>query len=209
MAERAYTSLRDRLIMLEIAPGEPINEGRIADELGFGRTPIREALKRLETDHLVVSYARRGTFATMVDIADLTEISEMRRQLEPLAARKAAKNHLELDREVFERLASDISNISEVVSGDDLDQLLAYDLQVHRLIYAAAGNKHLEETLVRLDNLATRIWRLVLGRLPEIAEHIREHVALLEAILDGRPDDAAAITQEHMKHFETTIRAAL
>ncbi|NUL44611.1 GntR family transcriptional regulator [Cellulosimicrobium funkei] len=206
MAGRAYALLRDRLIMLEIAPGEPINEGLIAEELGFGRTPIREALKRLETDHLVVSFARRGTFATMVDIADLTEISELRRQLEPFAARKAAENHRDLHREAFEHLASTISSINP---GDDLDQLLAYDLRVHRLIYAAAGNPHLEETLVRLDNLSTRIWRLVLGRRSEIAEHIQEHVALLEAILEGRPDDAAAITSEHMKHFEATIRAAL
>ena len=78
--------------MLEIAPGDPLNEGQLAAELGFGRTPLREALKRLETDHLVVSYPRRGTFATIVDITELAAISEVRQLLEPLAARKAALN---------------------------------------------------------------------------------------------------------------------
>src|SRR4051812_27552518 len=92
LAEQAYRTLRDRLIMLDIAPGDPLNEAQLAAELVFGRTPLREALKRLETDHLVVSYPRRGTFATIVDITELAAISEVRQLLEPLAARKAALN---------------------------------------------------------------------------------------------------------------------
>ena len=82
MSQRSYEVLRDRLIMLDIAPGDPINEAGLAAELGVGRTPVREALKRLETDHLVVAYPRRGTFATPVDIADLAAISELRAVLE-------------------------------------------------------------------------------------------------------------------------------
>ncbi|GAB3755028.1 GntR family transcriptional regulator [Zhihengliuella somnathii] len=206
MAERAYRALRDRLIMLDIPPGEPINEGELAAELGVGRTPMREALKRLETDHLVISYPRRGTFATIVDISDLASISEMRRPLEPLAARKAALNYESIDRAAFEEVMDTIGNFSP---DDGREHLLEYDLKVHRLIYQSTANPHLEETLVRLDNLATRIWCLVLGRVPEIAEHIREHVALCEAILDGRADDAERLTTEHVHHFESTIRSAL
>ena len=89
-AEAAYRQLRDKLIMLEIRPGEPINDGQLAAELGFGRTPVREAIKRLEVDHLVVSYPRRGTFATTVDFTELADVSEIRELLEPLAARSAA-----------------------------------------------------------------------------------------------------------------------
>ena len=89
-AEAAYRQLRDKLIMLEIRPGEPINDGQLAAELGFGRTPVREAIKRLEVDHLVVSYPRRGTFATNVDFTELADVSEIRELLEPLAARRAA-----------------------------------------------------------------------------------------------------------------------
>ena len=186
--------------------GEPINEGELAAELGVGRTPMREALKRLETDHLVISYPRRGTFATIVDISDLAAISEMRRPLEPLAARKAALNHQSIDRAAFEEVMETIGSFS---LEDGREHLLEYDRKVHRLIYQSTGNPHLEETLVRLETLATRIWCLVLGRLPEIAEHIREHVALCEAILDGRADDAERLTTEHVHHFESTIRAAL
>ena len=77
--------------MLDIRPDEPIDDDQLAKELGIGRTPVREALKRLEGDRLVVSYPRRGTFATGVDIADLAHFSEIRVQLEPLAARRAAE----------------------------------------------------------------------------------------------------------------------
>ncbi|WP_309081474.1 GntR family transcriptional regulator [Zhihengliuella sp.] len=205
MSERAYKTLRDRLILLDIGPGTPINEGQIAAELGFGRTPVREALKRLEMDHLVVSYPRRGTFATIVDISDLGAISEMRRLLEPLAAQKAASNQDPALRPEFERLAAEIAALT---ADDGRDALLDYDLAVHRLIYRAAGNHHLEETLVRLDNLATRIWCLVLGRVPQIGEHIHEHVGLVEAIMEGRAEEAATLAEEHVRHFEATIRNA-
>ncbi|HJA39811.1 MAG TPA: GntR family transcriptional regulator, partial [Candidatus Brevibacterium intestinigallinarum] len=86
LAEHAYEVLRHRLIMLDTAPGDPINEASLSAELGIGRTPIREALKRLEGEHLVVSYPRRGTFASSVDITDLAAITEMREALEPIAA---------------------------------------------------------------------------------------------------------------------------
>lgn len=92
MADRAYDLLRDRLVLLEIAPTHPIHEPALAEELNVGRTPIREALKRLETDHLVVSYPRRGTFATAVDFHELNQISEIRQVLEPMAAHNAAAN---------------------------------------------------------------------------------------------------------------------
>src|SRR6476661_8379267 len=90
-ADRAYQLIRERLIMLDIRPSEPINDEGLARQLGFGRTPVREALKRLERDRLVVAYPRRGTFATTVDITDLAHISEIRQQLEPLVAARAAR----------------------------------------------------------------------------------------------------------------------
>src|SRR5436309_458343 len=69
LADKAYLATRDQLIMLEIPPGEPIDDDLLATSLAMGRTPVREALKRLEVDRLVVSYSRRGTFATGMDIA--------------------------------------------------------------------------------------------------------------------------------------------
>ncbi|MFJ5861286.1 GntR family transcriptional regulator [Pseudarthrobacter sp. NPDC092439] len=206
LSEQAYRTLRDRLIMLEIRPGEAINDGRLAAELGIGRTPLREALKRLETDHLVISYPRRGTFATVVDITELADVSELREALEPLAARRAAKLATPALRAELRDTAAAIARMQD---GDDPYELMRYDIQVHRLIYRAAANAHLEDVLIRYDNLATRIWCMVLEKVPSVAEHVAEHVALLEAIADGEADRAATLALEHVTSFEEAIRSVL
>lgn len=207
LAERAYRHLRDRLIMLEIRPGEAINDGQLAGELGIGRTPVREALKRLESDHLVISYPRRGTFATGVDITELADVSEIRELLEPLAARRAAKLATSAMRRDLRRTAAAIAGVD--TSDGDPYALMRYDIEVHRLIYRAAANPHLEDVLIRYDNLATRIWCLVLEKVPSVGEHIAEHVELLEAIADGDADRAGRLALEHVSSFEQAIRSVL
>ena len=207
LADRAYIMIKDRLIMLDIRPGDPIDDDALARDLGVGRTPVREALKRLEGDRLVVSYPRRGTFATGVDISDLAYISEIRLQLEPLAARRAAERAVRPARAELGELAERIErlNVSEV-NGTELMRL---DLTVHRAIYRAAGNPHLEDVLIRYDNLATRIFCLFLERLPTVDEHVREHVELLRAIADGDADRADGLAREHILGFERAIRAVI
>src|SRR5918912_1462386 len=111
LADRAYVAIRDQLIMLDIRPNEPIDDDALASSLGVGRTPVREALKRLEVDRLVVSYPRRGTFATGMDITDLAHISEIRVQLEPLAARRAAERAPRELRAELEETASTIAGL--------------------------------------------------------------------------------------------------
>jgi DNA-binding GntR family transcriptional regulator len=206
LAEAAYQVLRDRLVMLDIRPGDPLNDAQLAADLGFGRTPVREALKRLEVDRLVVAYPRRGTFATAVDITELADISEIRTLLEPLAARRAAMM-------AGDGIRAEIRDTAQAITGLDPDggqrALLRFDVGVHRLIYRAAGNPHLTDTLVRYDNLATRIWCLVLDRLPPVTAHVTEHVELLEAIADGDADRAADLAGAHVSRFGEAIRAAL
>ncbi|MFF4400613.1 GntR family transcriptional regulator [Streptomyces sp. NPDC001480] len=204
LADQAYRAISDRLVTLQIRPGEPINDERIAAELGFGRTPVREALKRLEHERLIVAYPRRGTFATEVQIADLGHISEVRRQLEPLAASMAAERAGEAARGDLERLLTQLADASD--GGTDLIRL---DMTVHRAIYAATRNPYLEDTLVRYDNLATRIWCLFLDRLPGLAGHVHEHGPLLRAIVDGDAEKAAALAQGHVEGFEAAVRGVI
>jgi DNA-binding GntR family transcriptional regulator len=204
--DRAYEAVRERLVTLDIRPGEPINDEHLGAELGLGRTPVREALKRLERDRLVIAYPRRGTFATAVDMTDLADISEIRNQLEPLAAARAARVATTEARGRLTLLAEAIMEISD---SDDPREVLRHDVRVHREIYRAAQNPHLEAVLVSLDAHATRIWCLFLDRLPDVATHVREHVRLLEAIVDGDTDTAAALTLSHVTGFEQAIRGLL
>jgi DNA-binding GntR family transcriptional regulator len=207
LADRAYVAIRDRLIMLDIRPGDPIDDDELAKALGVGRTPVREALKRLEGDRLVVSYPRRGTFATGMDISDLAHISEIRVQLEPLAARRAAERVVRGGQAELEELAAHIEQLD--VTRVDRTELMRWDLAVHRSIYRAAANPHLEDVLIRYDNLATRIFCLFLDRLPTVDEHVREHVELLRAIAAGDADQADELARQHVLGFEETIRAVI
>ena len=207
LADRAYVAIRDQLLMLDIRPNEPIDDDALARDLGVGRTPVREALKRLEGDRLVVSFPRRGTFATGVDITDLAHISEIRVQLEPLAARRAAERAPRPVRDDLEALAAHIEALD--VTSLDRAELMRWDLTVHRAFYRAADNPHLEDVLVRYDNLATRIFCLFLDRLTTVDEHVGEHVDLLRAIAGGEADRAERLARDHVTGFETAIRGVI
>ena len=205
-ADLAYRMIRERLVMLDIRPSEPINDEGLASQLGFGRTPVREALKRLERDQLVIAYPRRGTFATTVDITDLAHIQEIRKQLEPLVAARAARTAPLETRVKLSALAEEIKQLDPA---DDPRNLLRVDVRVHSAIYKASGNPYLEDVLVCQDAHATRIWCLFLDRLANVAEHIVEHVGLLRAIVDGDADLAAKLALEHVVGFERAVRAVL
>ena len=207
LAEHAYLVLRDRLVTLDIPPGTPINDDQLAAGLGVGRTPIREALKRLETERLVVAYPRRGTFATEVNITDLSHISEVRQHLEPAAAASAARRATASDRAALSALLGELHDHDDEHA--DSVELMRLDMAMHRAIYVATHNPYLEDTLVRYDNLATRIWCLFLDRLPNLAGHVGEHSPLLHAIIAGEPDKSAALAAEHVARFEQAIRAAI
>src|SRR4051794_35001034 len=138
LADVAYEAIRDRLLSLDIRPGEALNDEALARKLGFGRTPVREALKRLEVDRLVVTYPRRGTFATTVDITDLAFISEIRAQLEPLAAARAARVATPAMRRELADIMRDVEAFD--VAGAGVVEMLHCDARVHRGIYRAAGN---------------------------------------------------------------------
>jgi DNA-binding GntR family transcriptional regulator len=206
MANRAYAELRDRIVALRIAPGAPINEDALGRELEMGRTPIREAIKRLALENLVTVFPRRGTFASEINITDLTAISDVRVQLEGHAAYRAAERltlagEIELD-ELRVALAA-------CRDSEDAPTLMVLDARVHRFVHRCAANPYLEETLGRYFNLSLRIWYLVLERLPHLPARVHEHIDLLEAIRARDPERSRAIMADHITTFENEIRAVL
>lgn len=207
LADVAYENIRDRLLTLKIRPGDLLNDDLLARDLGVGRTPVREALKRLELDRLVVSYPRRGTFATRVEVTDLAFISEIRTQLEPLAASRAARVATDAARERLQAVMHAVETFD--IASATAVETLQLDAQVHQGIYAAAANPHLEDVLIRYDNLATRIWCMVLDRLPDLSHHVHEHVDLLRAVIDGDEAKSAELARAHVIGFEHAIREAL
>lgn len=206
LTDTAYELLRSRLVLLDIQPGAPINEQGLSKELGIGRTPLREALKRLESDHLVTTYARRGTFASSVDITALTEISEIRQSIEPLAARLASRRLDEVDCSALLQLRDALGGLpSDTSARDHMD----WDLHVHRALYRACHNEHLRTALTRYGNLATRIWSVAAPRLVDVGSHVTGLTDLIDAVLTGDEARSDVLMVEHMRDFERRIRTVL
>ena len=206
LADRAYGELRDRIVTLRIAPGAPIDEDLLGEELEMGRTPVREAIKRLALENLVTVFPRRGTFASEINITDLAHISDVRAQLEGHAAYRAAERITDAQRVELEQLLEELDG-SE--GSEDVDALMGLDARVHRFIYRCADNPYMEETLSRYLNLSLRIWYLVLDRLPHLFAHVHEHDDVLKAIAEGDSTAAREIIAEHIATFEREIRAVL
>jgi DNA-binding GntR family transcriptional regulator len=205
LADRAYHAIREMIVSLELPPGAVIDERGLTERLGIGRTPTREALRRLAQERLVEVYPRRGMFVTSVEIRDLDSLAEVRSLLESHAARLAAERATDGDRIALESL------LDELDAGADLDprELMALDERIHRQVYSSAHNPFLESTLEQHYVLALRIWYLALDRTRELEQAVLGHRELLEAIRDGDADRAEATMRRHVLDFEEAVRRVL
>ena len=202
LADVAYAGLRDLIVTLRLAPGEPVREDALAAAIGVGRTPLREAVKRLEAESLVVVHPRRGTFVAEVNLTDHLLISDVRRHLEGLAAERAAERATDADRARLRDLAA---RLERHEGGREAG--MALDGVVHRELHRCAHNRFLEADLERYLNLATRIWYLFLDRLPGV-DHRAEHLPTVEAVVAGDGERARAFAVAHVEHFERSVRDA-
>ena len=205
VAERAYVELRDRIVTLHIAPGTVLREDELMRELGIGRTPLREAVKRLALENLLTVQPRRGTFVTGVEAADIVNITEVRAELEAYAAELAA---LRMSDEAVELAESLLEEVRELRRPDDQDWLMHFDERIHRFIWEAAGNPYLLDTLERYFTHSLRIWYLVLDRVPGLGHAVHDQAHLLEALLSRDSATAGTIMREHVLAFQREIMAA-
>ena len=202
LADLAYSEIRGRIVTLELAPGAVIDERRIVDQLAMSRTPVREALRRLAQEGLVEVFPRRGMFVTQVDVRQLARLSEIRAVLEPEAARWAAERATETERELMAEL------LEEIEGAGDSD-LMDLDERIHRAVYRAAHNDLLAATLEQYYVLALRIWAMAGDRANDLEAAVEAHGALLAAIIDGEPDQAASAMHGHVMNFEQAMHEVL
>jgi DNA-binding GntR family transcriptional regulator len=205
IAERAYAELRSRIVTLRLPPGTLLREDELMRELGIGRTPLREAVKRLALENLVAVQPRSGTFVTGVDAADIIHISEVRAELEAQAAELAARRMEPELRECAQAMLEQVRDLERAAVTDDLMRL---DESIHRLIWGGSHNPYLIETLERYFQLSLRVWYVVLDRVPGLGASVVDQAHLLEAILDRDPVRARSLMREHVLAFEREIMAA-
>jgi DNA-binding GntR family transcriptional regulator len=201
LADQAYHAIRGLIVSLELAPGAVIDERQLVERLAIGRTPVREALRRLAQERLVEVYPRRGMFVTGVDVRELARLSEVREVLEPEAARLAAERATDADRRELGALLVELDTAG--------GELMALDERIHRAVYRAAHNDLLEATLEQYYVLALRIWSMALDRAHDLEEAVEEHRALVEAIRSGDAERAADTMRAHVRNFEQAMHRVL
>lgn len=206
LADHAYEEIRQRILSMRLRPGAAISELELAQELGLGRTPVREALRRLASDYLVQIVARRGAFVADVDVSDLGRISEVRVQLEGFAARCAAERATTPERDHFQTLAARVRASRPAA---EPEALVAVDEEVHRHVYRCTHNRFLEDSLVRHYSLIRRVWSLVLDRLPSVRAMLDDHLPILDALESGDGERAGDLMRRHVVGFERDIREVL
>jgi DNA-binding GntR family transcriptional regulator len=203
--ERAYLLILDQIVTLKLVPGSVIEEGRLRQELGLGRTPIREALQRLAHENLVTFVPHRGTFVSDINLTDLHRLTEVRTEMEGYAARLAADRATASDRGQMQALMAEL----DTIDGADVQTLMRLDQRIHRLVYQATRNQFLQAMLEEIFNLSLRIWFLGLDRGVWIKQAVEEHRQLLDAIVSRDAHKAESIMRQHVVGFEHAIRKVL
>jgi len=201
LSEQAYITLRQRIVRLDFAPGDVLREDELRATLGLGRTPIREALQRLQREHFVTVIPRRGMFVSGIEVEELPMLFETRAALEPHAARLAAMrgtaDHWDEMQATIERIADP--------SIEDEDQL-ALDRRCHEIIWAASGNRFMLNTLDMLYAQSDRLWHLYLADVADMRRAVDEHQTILAALRAGDGDAVADLIETHIRGFDTQIR---
>lgn len=205
LSDKAYHLIRQKIITLELPPLSAIDEQALMEDLQVGRTPIREALQRLAAEDLVFFAPRRGIFVSDISITDLQKIFEMRMVLEGFCARLAAQRASEAQLTEMEALMHQL----ELVPDGDRKALMAIDESFHELLYEAADNEFLSDSLKRLHALSFRLWYLVLDRLDGVRGAMEQHIEITEALRARDEARAETVLQQHISEFQTRIKAVL
>ena len=206
LSQQAYEQIKHKIVSLELAPGALINESELRQELSLGRTPIREALQRLANERLVMIVPRRGMFVTEIGIADLPRIFEIRLALEPAAARFAAQRgqagHWNQMKSLLDSSRMDGQQV-------DNERMIAIDQACHEIIYEAAQNPFLVDTLSTLYALSLRLWFFSLSQIGSMDQALDEHRQILDALRAKDGDQAAKLMVAHIRSFQEEIQAVM
>lgn len=206
LTDKAYAQIEEQIVTLQLPPGTVLSELVLADRLGIGRTPIREALHRLSRDGLVNILPRRGVLVSEIDLRSQLRLLEVRRELERLMARAAAERATEEERAQFAEIAKGMQRASD--SEDDIS-FMRLDQQMNSLISLAARNEFASRSMGLMHGLSRRFWYQHYKQAADLPLCARLHAAVAGAIADRDPDRAAAASDRLIEYIESFARSTL
>lgn len=206
LRELAYAQIKQRIISCEFRPGDAINEAQLTAALGLGRTPIHQALHRLEVEGMVTIMPRKGVMVTALSLNDVLDMIEVRVSNEQLciklAVERAHDSDIQAMRDILERTPA-------LLAKHDVAGLMALDLRFHMSISAAAHNRVLAELLRNLHEKQARFWYLTLSENHHSERIYHEHLQILEALEQRDGDAAVAAVHHHIDDFRRAIMRTL
>ncbi len=194
--QQAYDEIRRRILDGELPPSSPISEYQLAAALNISRTPVREALKRLEEEGLVWSIPNKGTFIAEMSAQDIMEIYQVRERLEGLAARIAAAQMSASD---IQQLEKELSTLYEAESNGQEDEIFQCDVRLHKLIIASTQNIRLSKILAMLDAQMHRV-RIIFSQSPDwVQAVVQQHTTIVQKIKARDCEGAENAMVEHLR----------
>lgn len=206
LREVVCEALREAIRNGVLKPGERLMEIQLAEELGVSRTPVREAIRKLELEGYVVMMPRRGTYVASMSIRDINEIFEIRTALESLSNGLAAEHITEEELEHLQRL---LVIIGGYIKAGDIEKIVETDIEFHDLMYHAARNQRLVGIISNLRDQLTRFRTLSMSYPGRLEATIEEHKAIVEAIANGDRKMASKAAERHMENSEKTLLKAM
>lgn len=176
------------------------------NNFNIGRTPVREALQRLERDKLVMIIPRRGTFVTEINIGDLPQIFENRILVERYIAKLAA---LRGSTEQWDQMEAILNGIVAKGEGATLEQLLEADRECHEIMFAAANQKYLQETLIMLYAHTNRLWYAYTPQTELMHLAIDDHWDILAALREKNSELVGQLIHDHIQKIRQEVQAIM
>ncbi len=202
LREIVYEELKRQIMIGEIPPGTRMMEVELAEDMGVSRTPIREAIRKLEKEGLVSIEPRRGAYASDISIKDMVDVLEVREFLEGMAAGLAAKK---INDEEIETLKKATATYKKAVENGHTEEIIKEDELFHKLIVDCSGNKTLIQMINQVQELALRFRYIYYEDFSRYRNMPYEHQEILDAILSGDTEAARSIADAHVLRLKEFV----
>ncbi len=205
--ENAYERIQGLILGMEIKPGETITENAISDRLEIGRTPVREALKKLEQEGLVITTNRRKR-VYLLTVKELEEIFDIKIRLETYVAFEAARNCTSKDVEKLMRIIENMRAAAFSEAGTEEEEhrrslaWLKHDKALHHQLFTMAGNSKVEQIIRSLDLQWQRLRLGIYTLEGRMQRSYDEHMTFVEAIIRKEPEEANRLMKAHLKNVK-------
>jgi DNA-binding GntR family transcriptional regulator len=204
--QQAYDYVKTQIINLDLKPGQYITDSQVADELGISRTPVREALRRLEQEGLLINQARRGWKVYTLSLNDIHEIFDIKESLEGMIARRAAECQ---DEELRSALREAMEHMRCAGEAGDAEAWQEADFQLHHVLSVMGGNERASSIIQSLNDQWHRVRIGFVAMQGRIERSNPEHTAIVESILAGDGDSAERLMRIHLDNVRQELEGLL